>query len=519
MKKILSAIIVVALLVAGGVYFYLRQQQSAAPGFRLAKIERGLITAVVSSTGTLNAVTTVQVGSQVSGQIKEILADFNTEVKSGQLIARIDPEQFESRVAQVKADFEAAQSAVEVARSNVLAARADRARTQATLADAARDLERKTLLVEKNFISASERDKAQTAYDVAREQVRTAEAQIAVQEAQVRNAQSVVKQRDAALRQATIDLDRTYIRAPVAGTVISRNVDAGQTVAASLQAPTLFTIARDLSAMQVDTSVDEADVGRLRVGQQATFTVDAFPRRNFNGSITQIRKAPTIVQNVVTYTVVISADNPERALLPGMTANVRIVVDQRENALKVPNAALRFRPAGSSDTGRDARAPESAAKDRGAPGGQGGQAFRQRVFSELSLDDAQKARVDQILAESRTKMGALAQMQNESERRKHAERIRAESRAQIASALKPEQHSGFERIVAELFGGRPSTGRVWILDADGRPKAVEVRLGLSDGGSTEVASADLAEGREVIVGFAETGKAARVQGGPPRLRF
>jgi HlyD family secretion protein len=515
MKKTFPALIVAALFFAVGAYFYFRHQQGTAPGYRVATVERGPITAVVSSTGTLNAVITVQVGSQVSGQIKEILADFNTEVKSGQLIARIDPEQFESRVAQSQADLEAAQSAVEVARSNALAARADLARVKATLADAARDYERKKMLVEKNFISASDRDKAQTAFEVAHEQVRTSEAQISVQDAQVRNAQSVVKQREAALKQTKIDLDRTYIRAPVSGTVISRNVDAGQTVAASLQAPTLFTIAKDLSAMEVDTSVDEADVGRLRVDQQATFTVDAFPRRNFRGVITQIRKAPTIVQNVVTYTVVISADNPDRALLPGMTANVRIVVDQRDNVLKVPNAALRFRPAGSTEAGRDSRTTESPAA---GPGAQAGPVFRQRMLAELNLDDAQKARIDQIIADSRNKMSALAEMQNDSERRKHAERIRAESRTQIASGLKPEQLAAFERIVADLYGGRSSAGRVWTVDVDGNPKPVEVRLGLSDGNATEIASGDLAEGREIIIGFAETGKATRVQSGP-RLPF
>ncbi|OGA13613.1 MAG: hypothetical protein A3H32_09115 [Betaproteobacteria bacterium RIFCSPLOWO2_02_FULL_63_19] len=515
MKKFFSAIILVA-LVAGGGYFYLRQQASATAGYRLVKIERGPITAVVSSTGTLNAVITVQVGSQISGQIKEILADFNTEVKSGQLIARIDPEQFESRVAQVRADRDAARSAVEVARSNVRAATADRARIQAMLADATRDLERKQLLLAKNFITASERDKAQTVFTVAKEQVRTAEAQIAVQEAQVRNALSVVKQREAALRQATIDLDRTYIRAPVAGTVISRNVDAGQTVAASLQAPTLFTIAKDLSAMQVDTSVDEADVGRLRVGQQATFTVDAFPRRNFNGSIVQIRKAPTIVQNVVTYTVVISAENPDRSLLPGMTANVRIVVDQRESVLKVPNAALRFRPAVRVESAREAPVPDSATR---RPGAQEGQAFRQRIVAELGLDEAQKVRVEQILADSRAKMRTLAEMQNASERRKHAERIRAESRNEIASVLRAEQRAGFERIVADLFGARTSAGRVWIIDAEGHPKPVDVRLGLSDGSSSEIQSRELAAGQEVIVGFAQTGRPVQPQSGAPRLRF
>lgn len=516
MKKFLTAIVLVAFIGAGGGYFYLRQQAAAA-GYRLVKIERGAITAVVSSSGTLNAVVTVQVGSQVSGQIKEILADFNTEVKSGQLIARIDPAQFESRVAQATADRDAARSAVEVARSNVRAARADHARVQATFADAARDLERKRLLVEKNFIATSERDKSQTAFAVTQEQVRTAEAQVAVQEAQVRNALSVVKQREAALRQAMIDLDRTYIRAPVAGTVISRNVDAGQTVAASLQAPTLFTIAKDLSAMQVDTSVDEADVGRLRVGQQATFTVDAFPRRNFSGNIVQIRKAPTIVQNVVTYTVVISADNPDRALLPGMTANVRIVVDQREGVLKVPNAALRFRPAANTVSAGETPAPDSANR---RPGAQAGQAFRQRIVAELRLDEAQKLRVEQILSDSRAKMRGLAEMQNASERRKHAERIRAESRTEIASVLRPEQRAGFERIVAELFGGRSSAGRVWVLDSEGKPRPIDVRLGLTDGSSSQVESAELAEGREVIVGFLQSARPAQTQrGGSPRLRF
>ena len=514
MKKIIVSALAVVLLVGGGAYFYFRQSGGTGPGYRLARVERGPITAAVSSTGTLNPVITVLVGSQISGQIKEILADFNTEVKKDQVIARIDPELFESRVAQAGADLEAAHSAVQVARSNVAAVGAELAKAQALLADAARDLNRKQALVEKNFISASERDKAQTAYDIAREQAHTVEAQIKVQEAQVQNAQALVKQRDAALKQSRIDLERTYIRAPVNGTVISRNVDAGQTVAASLQAPTLFTIAKDLSAMQVDTSVDEADVGRLRLGQPASFTVDAFPRRSFSGAITQIRKAPTVVQNVVTYTVVISADNPGGALLPGMTANVRIAVDQRDGALKVPNAALRFRPAGSGDASNDERAAETAAPGQ-AP--QAPQAFRQRLMSELGLDEGQKTRIEQILAESRDKLAGLREMQRESDRRKHAERIRTESRAQIASMLKPEQRAGFERIVADLFG-RSNLGRVWVLDAEGRPNAVDVTLGLSDGSSTEIASGGITEAQEVIVGFAESAKSARPRGGP-RLPF
>lgn len=509
MKRLLIGVLLVLVAATGIAYgLWHKGESSRAGSYRLARVERGPLSAVVSSTGTLNPVVTVQVGSQISGQVKEIYVDFNSPVKRDQLIARIDPEVFESKVAQARADLEAARSAVEVARSNVRQTRAELERMRATAADASRELDRKKMLVQKNFISASERDKAQTAFEVSREQVHETEAKISVQEAQVQNALALVKQRDAALKQALIDLERTSIRAPVDGTVISRNVDAGQTVAASLQAPTLFTIARDLRAMEVDTSVDEADVGRLRVGQRATFTVDAFPGRSFEGAIQQIRKAPTIQQNVVTYTVVISAENPDLALLPGMTANVRIVTEQHENALKVPNAALRFRPAGSADSGRDG--PSAA------PPGQGPQvarAFRQRLFSDLKLDESQKSRIEGILEESAGKLAALREMQSESERRKHAERVRNETRSRISDVLKPEQRADYERIIAELFG-RASLGRVWVLDAEGRPKPVDVQLGLSDGAATEIKSGTIAEGNEIIVGFAEPPKAGRAQGGP-----
>jgi len=224
-------------------------------------------------------------------------------------------------------------------------ARVELGRVQVNLADAERDLARKKSLVAKNFISPAELDKAKTLVAATREQERAVEAQSAVSAAQVAAAQAAVRQREALLRQAQVDLERTIIRAPVNGTVILRNVDAGQTVAASLQAPVLFTIAQDLRDMQVEAAIDEADVGKLRVGQEASFTVDAFPRRSFSGKIRQIRKSPVNVQNVVSYTVVISAENDDLALLPGMTANVRVAVETRDNVLKVPNAALRFRPA------------------------------------------------------------------------------------------------------------------------------------------------------------------------------
>ncbi|MDQ5847562.1 MAG: efflux RND transporter periplasmic adaptor subunit, partial [Pseudomonadota bacterium] len=355
--KIAVTVLLVAAAAAGGWYWYDSRAANDEVRYRLAKVERGPLSAVVVASGTLNAVTTVQVGSQISGQVKEIFADFNTPVKRDQVIARIDPSTFELRVNQARADVDAAESAVAVARSALAAQQAEVGRVKLTLADAQRDLERKQMLVDKKFISPAEVDKARTLLDSTREQLKATQAQIQVNEAQVKSAQATVKQRQSLLKQAQVDLERTIIRAPVDGTVILRNVDAGQTVAASLQAPVLFTIAQDLRDMQVEAAIDEADVGRLRLGMPASFAVDAFPRRSFSGEIRQIRKSPQNVQNVVSYTVVISAANPEFALLPGMTANVRVMVENRPSALKVPNAALRWRPAGTADVKPAAEAP------------------------------------------------------------------------------------------------------------------------------------------------------------------
>ena len=482
------------------------------PQYRLAKVERGPMTAVVIASGTLNAVTTVQVGSQISGQIKEIHADFNSPVKANQIIARIDPATFELRVNQARADLDAAQSAVAVARSGLAAQQAEVGRVRVNLGDAERDYERKRALVEKNYISPAELDKARTLLDATREQLKAVQAQIRVNEAQVNSALASVKQRESLLRQAQVDLERTIIRAPVDGTVILRNVDAGQTVAASLQAPVLFTIARDLRDMQVEAAIDEADVGRLRAGQPATFTVDAFPRRNFGGEIVQIRKSPVNVQNVVSYTVVISARNPDLSLLPGMTANVRIVVEQRESALKVPNAALRFRPAGVAEA-----RPQADAAPAQPARGQALQQFRERLAAEVKPDAAQQAQLEAIFAGQRQKFAALRELADEAERRKQGERLRAELRAQVEGVLRAEQKPAYERLLRELgAGSTAATGRVW-RPAGGAPQPVDLRLGLSDGTSTEVLGGDLAEGAEVIVGLAPGSE--RNGSGLPRMRL
>lgn len=332
-------LIVLALLVAilGGGYAAYRFWfgEGAAPSYKFAAIESGPITASVAATGTLNPVVTVQVSSQISGQIREIFVDFNSNVKAGQLVAQIAPETYEHRVHQAEADLEAARATVAVQQAELY-------RAKVNLADAERDHARKQSLVAKNFISPAELDKAQTTLEAARAQLR-------VVEAQASNSAALVRQRDAQLGQARVDLGRTEIRAPVDGIVIKKSVEPGQTVAASLQAPEMFVIARNLADMQVETAIDEADVGRLQVGQEATFTVDAFPGKRFKGEVKQVRKAAQVVSNVVSYTVVVSASNPDLILLPGMTANVRITTAQKDKVLKVANAALRFRPPSSDE--------------------------------------------------------------------------------------------------------------------------------------------------------------------------
>ena len=340
--------------------------------YRTARVEKGDITSIVSAGGTLNAVVLVEVSSQISGRIEGVFADFNSLVTQGQVIARISPELYESKVAEAEAELEIAQAEfvvrqsqidrnsaeLEVAKANLADARAQTARAKLALNDTKRDLDRKQPLAKRAVVSASHLELVQSAYHSAQEQLLSLKAQelsqasvieaataaLKMAEAQLTSAAAQIKQREAVLRQAQIDLDRTYIRAPVTGTVVDRNINKGQIVAASLQAPILFTIAGDLTRMQVEAAVVEADVSRFKVGQPVTFTVDAHPDRSFNGTVRQIRKAPASIQNVVTYKVVISADNSDEALLPGMTANLQVVVARRDDVLKVPNAALRFRP-------------------------------------------------------------------------------------------------------------------------------------------------------------------------------
>ncbi|MBM4396310.1 MAG: efflux RND transporter periplasmic adaptor subunit [Deltaproteobacteria bacterium] len=313
------AVWALALAAAGGLAAWLvtgREGKPAAPEWDTATVERGRVVARVSATGTISPTVTVQVGTQVSGRVQQLLADFNHVVRKGDVIARIDPAAF--------------QAAREQAEANLAAARANVARVEAQARNLKRQAERLRSLVAQKFASDADADAAEAAADAAR--------------AEVGAARAAVGQASAALRHAEVNLAYTTIPSPIDGTVISRNVDVGQTVAASLQAPTLFTIAEDLRKMQVHSSVSEADVGKLDAGMAATFTVDAWPSERFRGVIREVRNSPQTVQNVVTYDAVIDVENPDLKLRPGMTANVTIRHADREGVLKVPNAALRFRP-------------------------------------------------------------------------------------------------------------------------------------------------------------------------------
>ncbi len=552
---IVAAAVVVGL--ATGAYVYSTTLKNGATRYRLAKVERGSLVASVSASGTLNAVTTVQVGSQISGMVKQILADYNSPVTKGQLIARIDPETLEAKVSQARADLESSQAAVlnqqaavqqkhaevDNALAAVAGAQANTAKARVGVADAKRTLDRQADLLQRGLVAQSDKDTAQATYDsataaleatraqeqAAQSAVRSAQAQLKVAEAQLRSAEAQVRQKQAALAQAQVDLDHTFIRAPVNGVVVSRNVDVGQTVAASLQAPVLFTIAQDLTRMQVDTSVDEADIGRIREGMEATFTVDAFPGEAFRGQVVQIRQAPQVVQNVVTYIVVIAVSNPNKTLKPGMTANVRLVVDRRENTLKVPNAGLRFRPQGEGPREvaqrptQDSGSPPALATGPGQGGPGGGQGrggsgggrqqeeLRQRLITELALTREQQSKLDAIQNEQRQQFRAGTQQGlDEKAREAQRQRLLAESREKIKEMLTPDQKRKFEQLFGTPGGrGGPGSapvvtpGRVYALGPDGKPQAVQILYGLTDGTSTEIVRGDLKEGQEVIIGSNE----------------
>ena len=530
MRKLVTvlAIVAAAAIVGGGVLYSLRKE--AKQEYRLAAIERGDVVNTVSASGTLSAVITVQVGSQVSGQIAELLVDYNSRVKAGQVVARLDGANFAARVREAEAE-------VAVARANLTMQNAAVARARAELktagsaveamhadieqgsiaaAEAQSDLTEKLSLQRRALVSDREVADARAAQGASRARLKSLraqargqeaalearKAQLKIAEAQVAQARAVIQQREAALARSRIDMEHTVIRAPVDGIVIERSVDVGQTVAASLQAPNLFTIAQDLRNMQVVTSVDEADIGQIAVGQKATFTVDAFPGEKFTGKVEQIRKAPQVVQNVVTYNVIVTAANRAQKLLPGFTANVQIATDEARGVLKVPNAALRFKPL----PGDEAAAAQNGGQPPGGGGrfgpGSAGAARIQGLTRVLELSEQQQKRLEGMVAARRAEFRALRARGLDGEvLRAEGRRLREDGKEAIKGILTPAQRQKYEQILAGLPNRGKVPGRVWLYEENGGIKAVNVMTGISDGTFTTVTGPDLEAGQQVVTGY------------------
>lgn len=526
----IGAVIGAGALAAG--YFALRPTGGAANDapYRTAAIDRGRITASVRATGTLTPMTTVVVGSQLSGQIVEILADYNSQVKAGQIVARLNSDQIKTRRDAAAADLQQARADLVVKRAQLERAKvartkanstvndleAQRDRTRAQLADARRTFDRQNELFTRGAGAQQGLDSARTQVEIQTATLASNEAQIAsltaeiagldadiaLAQGQVQSGEALIAQRDAKLKDILIDLERTDIRSPVDGVVVQRQVDLGQTVAASLSAPVLFQIAQDLRTIDIYANIDEADVGRLKVDQDVSFSVNAYPNRTFQGKVQMVRLGAQTIQNVVTYTGVVRVENRDLALLPGMTANVQIITDDRQDVLRVPNAALRFRPLGGPAA---LPAPAEAAQaGRGGGSGRATGALRERIEEEVQPTQEQKQAIAVIMAEQRTGNRQAMAGLSEEERRAAFRAARTELRAKVAAVLDPERRAKFEALMQE---GRPAAqsevtpGRVYVLDGEGQPKPVAIRLGPSDGAFTQILpAAGIAEGTDVLIG-------------------
>jgi HlyD family secretion protein len=466
MKKAIILLVLLA-VVGAGAFTYLRNRNATPePTVQTATVGRGDIAETVGATGTLQAVTTVQVGTQVSGTIQTLFADFNSLVRKGQVLARLDPSLFQTQIEQ--------------ARANLIRAQADVERLRVALEDARTKFTRAQELAGRQLIPRTELEASEVA-------VRSAEAQIRSSEAQVTQAQ-------ASLNQSQVNLQHTVITAPIDGLVISRNVDAGQTVAASMNAPVLFVLAADLSQMQVVANLDESDVGRIRPGQRVTFTVDAYPAENFAGKVSQVRLQPQVLQNVVSYSTVIDVPNPGLKLKPGMTATVSVEIARREDVIRVPNAALRFRPSAETFTALGQEAPEmpglmNAQRPVTEASGEGNGAARQRISPE----------------ERQQLMEALGAQEGRGRGRGNGTGRGAEFRQRLDSADAQDAPQESVRdpnatTIDALFGPLPevqSAGRVWVFE-NGALRPIPVRLGISDGQATELIAGDLTEGTALV---------------------
>ena len=536
MVRLLALLALALAALFGARYFTDFSASTAEPSYRLAKIDRGPIVATVNSTGAINPVTTVIVSSQLSGQVVEILADFNSEVKANQLVARLNSDQVSAKLDAARADLQqiraqrlVTQAQIERAGSEIVRAKAAEAdanaqiaRAEALSADAERILGRQVELQSRGYAATATLDTARAQRDSQRAALAQAQALLAgskaqqetlaadkrVAEAQLVSVTAQIAQREAVVRQIEVDLKNTEIRSPVDGVVIQRNIELGQTVAASLQAPTLFLIADDLRHMEISANVDEADVGRVLNGQRVSFTVNAYPGRTFEGRVKQVRLGSQTVQNVVIYTAIVSVENPRLELRPGMTANLRIETENRPDVLRVANAALRWRPPSAEVP----VAPSATALPTNEPDAQrtpgtaqrATQEFVAALRNELGLSSEQREKLDAILAERRRAAGAMLGETDPAVRQERFAQARREFIEQMSAILTPTQIGKFreigERFAPARDGRAGQVARVFVQGADGKPQPIQIRTGATDGGMTEVVTGPIENGREVIIG-------------------
>ncbi|MBZ5556803.1 MAG: efflux RND transporter periplasmic adaptor subunit [Acidobacteriia bacterium] len=539
MKRAITVLLIIAAIGAGAGAYYIRRGGPEI-SVNTSPITRGDIIDTVGATGTLQAVTTVQVGSQVSGNIAWLGADFNSIVKKDQVIAKLDPSLFDAQLQQARANLSQA-------RANQTKALSDLERSKVMLLDAQQKYTRSKELAARNLVPQSDLDAAKIAVD-------SAQASLASQQATVAQTAAAVSQSEASVNQNQVNLDHTIITAPIDGIITQRSVDVGQTVAASMQAPTLFIIAADLTKMQVTANIDESDVGRIRPGQHVTFRVDAYPTDTFEGTVSQIRLQPQVIQNVTTYGTVIDVPNGELKLKPGMTANVKVEIAKRTDALRLPNAALRFRPTaeifaalnqpippevqftggrggrggqgggGRNGGGRNAgaapapSAPAASAQQgvspgsRAAPGGAGAASGGGRFGGRGGFDPARQLERFQAMSPDEQKQ-FIARMKDRGQDTSAFEKAAKSTSASSALKSKYGAPQSAQTIDA-LFAPLPpveSRGRAWVF-MDHQLKSVNLRLGITDGTNTELLSDELQQNMEVVTSVTGLGTTRNIGG-------
>lgn len=501
LRKIGIAVALVAVVGLGWYYWGQRNASSADGGYRTEIVQRGDIRVAISATGTLSAISTITVGSQISGLVTDVLVDFNSPVKKDQILARIDPSTYQAQIEQGSAQIASAQAQLRQA--------------QAALLNATQDYQRKSGLAMDKLIARSDLDLSRSSLDQAKAQVASAQAQI--------------RQQTASTQTTRVNLQRTVIRSPVDGVVLTRKIEPGQTVAASLQAPELFTIAEDLSKMKIELAVDESDIGQVKVGQAVSFSADAFPDRKFAGVVGQVRLSATTSNNVVTYPVVVTVDNSDGTLLPGLTVNAEIEVSKLSNVLTLGNAALRFKPAEGSPLAEMQASSQGTGQGRGQGGGSGMAEDLQQLAASLQLTPEQQAAFDASLAQMQQRQAERTARATGGAPQQGGSRLfgggpprsgggnrqgggDASMQAQMRARMRDRFNQQFVDFRVTLddpqrakwdaaLEAQLNAKRVTIYTlVDGKPQVISVRLGASDGSKTEVSGRTIKEDDQVISG-------------------